>query len=148
MIKTAPSDILRPPFGASAIQPHACREVQPTSRPVDNSPLKFPEGSAAPAGGHHSGWVSVCGPAVRGYACIERGAVPRSTKRGDPKCQEELTQRFPSLDAGCKIIRHAARSSRWQVECKNTWRLTPRHRQRVRAGPRTSDSLVNRDSAL
>jgi hypothetical protein len=41
MIKTAPSDILRPPFGASAIQPHACREVQPTSRPVDNSPLKF-----------------------------------------------------------------------------------------------------------
>jgi hypothetical protein len=41
MIKTAPSDTLRPPLGASAIQPHAWREVQPTSRPVDNSPLKF-----------------------------------------------------------------------------------------------------------
>jgi hypothetical protein len=36
MIKTAPSDTLRPPLGASAIRPHAWHQVQPTSRPVDN----------------------------------------------------------------------------------------------------------------
>ena len=139
MIKTAPSDILRPPFGASAIQPHACREVQPTSRPVDNSPLKFHKAARHLLAVITAVGSPFCGPTVRGYACIERGAVTRRTKGGDPKCQEELTQRFPSLDAGRKIIRHAARSSRWQVECKNTWLLTPRHRQRARAGPRTSD---------
>jgi len=55
-----------------------------------------------------------CGPAVRGYACLERGAVPLSTKGGDPKCQEELAQRFPSLDTARKIIRQLARSSRRQ----------------------------------
>jgi hypothetical protein len=87
MIKAAPSDFLRPPQGASAIQPHAWHEVQPTSRPVDNSPFKFHK-----AARHQLAVITVvgspfAGPAVRGNASLGAGAVSRSTKGGDPKCR-------------------------------------------------------------
>jgi hypothetical protein len=98
MIKTAPSDTLRPPLGASAIQPQAWHEVQPTSRPVENSPLEFHK--AAP---HQLAVITAvgspfCGRAVRGCACLERRAVSRSTKGGYPKkvvgAAREVAPRF------------------------------------------------------
>ena len=125
MIKTAPSDLLRPPLGASAIQPHAKREVQPTSRPVDNSPLKFHK-----AARHHLAVITAvgslfCRPSVRGYA--RRCAA--KNRSGDPICQEELVQRFPPLTRGARSSVMRQDDHRGSLEYKNTCFFDPRDRQ-------------------
>ena len=85
MIKTAPSDILRPALGGSAIQPHAWREVQPTGRPVDNSPLKFHK-----AARHQLAVITALGLCFAGppYGATRRCAA--KNRSGDPICQEEF----------------------------------------------------------
>src|SRR5215213_10359118 len=81
MINTAPSDTLRPPLGASAIQPHAWPEVQPTSRPVDNSPLKFHKAARHQLAVITAVGSPFCGPAARSYACLERGECREAPRR-------------------------------------------------------------------
>ena len=106
MIKTAPSDTLRPLLGA---QQSSHTLGARSSRQVDLWTTRF-SNSIRQRG---TSWRSSRRLGRRtGYACLERGAVRRSTKGGDPKCQGEFAQRFLYLGAGRKIIRHAARSRR------------------------------------
>src|SRR5829696_5562939 len=106
MIKTAPSDTLCPPFGARQQSSHtlgarSSRQVDPWTTRLSNS---IRQRGTSWRSSQRLG-LRFAGPPY-GYACLERGAVPRSTKGGDPKCQEELAQRFPYLHVGRKIIRH------------------------------------------
>jgi hypothetical protein len=135
MINTAPSDTLRPPLGASAIQPQAWHEGQPTSRPVDNSPLKFHK-----AARHQLAVITAVGSPFAGppYGTthgLSAAQCREAPMAAIPSAQEELGQRFPSLNAGRKIIRHAARSSQWQRGIQEHMALDP---QTSAACPRMS----------
>jgi hypothetical protein len=88
MIKTAPSDTLRPPFGAaSAIQPHAWREVQPTSRPVDNSPLKFHKAARHQLAVITAVGSPFCGPAVRAAHALSAAQCREAPKAAIPSAK-------------------------------------------------------------
>jgi hypothetical protein len=68
---------------------------------VDNSPLKFHK-----AARHQLAVITAVGSPFAGppYGATHAlsGASPRSTKGGDPKCQEELAQRFTSSTRGAR----------------------------------------------
>jgi hypothetical protein len=133
MIKTAPSDTLRPPFGA---QQSSHTFGARSSRQVDLWTTRF-SNSIRQRG---TSWRSSQRFGRRtGHACLERGAVPQAPKAAIPSAKRNSPRDFRTLARGARssVMRQDHGGS---VEYKNTWLSTPRHRQRFRRRPPTSNS--------
>ena len=136
MIKTAPSDTLRPPWArqqsSHTLGARSSRQVDLWTTRASNS-IRL----------RGTSWRSSQRLGLRFAGPPKWPRMPRARRsaakhqRRRSQVPRELGQRFPSL-TGRKIIRHAARSSRWQRGIQEHMALDP---QISAARPRTSAGI-------